>query len=129
MLGALVSPESPGALQAALSPVPRFPLCPGVPCVLYLPCPGAPCTPVLQQQLLQVHLTWFGDNLASEMKPHFPSPLLWYRKGRCQWVMALVMPLPTLGWSQLPGCAGGKLRQEQLHLTGLFFSGNLQLPS
>lgn len=57
-------------------------LCPSVPCVLTslvfwcLQCPGAPCTPVLQQLLLlQVHLTWFGDNLASNVMSHFPSPL------------------------------------------------------
>lgn len=96
VLGALVSLESPGVLQAALSQ------------------PCAPVTPVswcslhssAQQPLLQVHLTWFWENLASEMVPHFPSPhprpLLWVQGGN-QWVMAVVVPLPGLGWSRLPG--------------------------
>lgn len=115
VLGALVSLESPGVLQAALSQ------------------PCAPVTPVswcslhsrAQQPLLQVHLTWFWENLASEMVPHFPSPhprlLLWVQGGK--------VPVGH-GSGGAPARSGlvtaprslvvqvGKRRQEQLGLTG-----------
>lgn len=102
------------------SPVPQCPLCPSVPCVpcvLVSPvfwcllCPGAPCTPVLQLLLLQVHLTWFGDNLASNMMSHFPSPLA-VGTGREGASRSRQWWCPCPGWAghgwQVSGCAGGE---------------------
>lgn len=62
----------------SLVPVPVW--CAGLSRGVLLPLPhqrchhASPCAAVLWQLLLQVHLTWFWEHLASEMMPHFPSP-------------------------------------------------------
>lgn len=105
---------------------PLCPLCPDIPCVLVPPCPGAPCTPVLQQLLLlQVHLTWFWDNLASNVMSHFPSLLVQGGKvpvGHGSGDVPAQAGLVTAGRSLVVQV--GKLRQGQLDLTGLLFSSS-----
>lgn len=127
VLGALVSLESPGVLQAALSQ----------PCALVTPVSWCSLHSSAQQPLLQVHLTWFWENLASEMVPHFPSPhprpLLWVQGGKVPVGHGSGGAPARSGLVrqvQVTGCAGGETEAGAAgsHWPVVFF-GNLQFPS